>query len=500
MNVPGSGDTRHLLPATRWPHPLVVILLLAAALRLPLAFWPNFLHPDEIFQYVEPAWRMLGHDSTVSWEWRYGMRGWLLPTIMAGPVAIGDWIAPGGMSAYVLPRLLVAIASLSIVMSAWAFGARVSRTHAVLAGLVAAIWFELVYFAPHTLSEPLATAAILPAAVLLSRDAPSWRALVGGGALLALAFLFRFQYAPAIAVLILGTCWRDWRRIMPLVLGGAAILAVGGGVDAMQGAMPFGWLIANVEQNLLQDRAAEFGIAPASIYLGWLWATWSIAEVPLLFAICRGYRHAPVLLWVAVANVAFHSFIAHKEPRFVFLSTAMFIIIAALGSVDLISLWSRPAWRRLTGGLVAAGWIGTSVALGATEGWSLLWMNGVGAAKLASELKADPQMCGLALYDVFFTQLPGRERLVGRKPLFAFYSADPFAGTEMTSVARIASTSFNRILAYRSAANDLPAGFTARDCAAVTGAQVCIFGREGTCGYGGAALFTLNDVLKRIDL
>jgi phosphatidylinositol glycan class B len=385
-------------------------------------------------------------------------------------------------------------------MSAWAFGTRVSRTHAVLAGLVAAIWFELVYFAPHTLSEPLATAVILPAAVLLSRDAPSWRGLIGGGALLALAFLFRFQYAPAIAVLILGTCWRDWRRMKPLALGGAAILAVGGAVDAMQGAMPFGWLIANVEQNLLQHRAAEFGIAPASTYVSWLWQTWSIAGVPLLFAIFRGYRHAPALLWVAFADITFHSFIAHKEPRFVFLSMTLFIIIAALGSADLISLWSRPAWRRLTGGLIAAGWIGTSAALGATGGWSVLWMNGIGAAKLASELKADPQMCGLALYDVFFTDLPGRDRLVGSKPLFAFYSVDPLAGAELTSVARIASTAFNRILAYRSAEKDLPASFTARDCAAVDGVQVCIFGRDGECGYGAAALFTLNDVLKRIDL
>jgi len=70
----------------------------------------------------------------------------------------------------------------------------------------------------------------------------------------------------------------------------------------------------------------------------------------------------------------------------------------------------------------------------------------------------------------------------------------------LTSVARIASTAFNRILAYRSAEGDLPAGFTARDCDAVGGAQVCIFGRDGTCGYGAAALFTLNDVLKRLDL
>src|SRR5579864_8940260 len=112
MNHPHAAaapcDARPAPPAARSLHPLVAILILAAALRLPLAFWPNFHHPDEIFQYLEPAWRMLGHDSVVSWEWRAGMRGWLLPTLMAGPVAIGDWIVPGGAGAFILPRLLAA--------------------------------------------------------------------------------------------------------------------------------------------------------------------------------------------------------------------------------------------------------------------------------------------------------------------------------------------------------------------------------------------------------
>jgi hypothetical protein len=128
------------------------LLLLGAAIRLPLAFWPNVLHPDEIFQSLEPAWRMLGHDGIIPWEWRYGMRGWLLPTAMAGPVALGDWIAPGGTGAFVMPRLVAALVSLSIVGVAWSFGARVSRTHAITGALVAAIWFEFVCFAPHTLS------------------------------------------------------------------------------------------------------------------------------------------------------------------------------------------------------------------------------------------------------------------------------------------------------------------------------------------------------------
>src|SRR3954464_3796643 len=138
-------------------HPLFAVILVAIAVRLPIAFWPNINHPDEIFQYLEPAWRMLGHDTIVTWEWRDGIRGWFLPTLFVGPVALGDWLAPGGRGAFMASRLVVAFASLSIVISAWCFGARISRTHAIVAALATAVWFELVYFAPHTLGEPLAT-------------------------------------------------------------------------------------------------------------------------------------------------------------------------------------------------------------------------------------------------------------------------------------------------------------------------------------------------------
>src|SRR5207253_6197809 len=104
--------------------------------------------------------------------------------------------------------------------SAWSFGARISQTHAVVAAFVAAIWFEFVSFAPHTLSEPLATAIILPAALLLTQVSLSQRHLAIAGALLALAFVFRFQYAPAITVLVLGVCWSHWRNLIPLAIGG----------------------------------------------------------------------------------------------------------------------------------------------------------------------------------------------------------------------------------------------------------------------------------------
>jgi GPI mannosyltransferase 3 len=496
----GRSHANGLTSAVSRLHPLIAILLLAAAVRLPLAFWPNFHHPDEIFQYLEPAWRMLGHDSIVSWEWRYGMRGWLLPTVLAGPVAIGDWLVPGGMGAFVLPRLIAATASLSIVVSAWAFGARVSRTHAIVAGFVAAIWFELVYFAPHTLGEPLATATLLPAALLLTRATPSPRDLIGGGALLALTILFRFQYAPAVATLAVGACWRHWARIVPVTIGGVAALAVSAIVDAAHGAVPFAWLIVNVQQNLLYERAAEFSVTPVTTYINSFWYMWSIAIVPLLFAIARGWRHAPVLAWAACVNIGFHSLIGHKEYRFIFLSVTLLVIIAALGSVDWIAtLRSRPTWRRCAIAMIAGGWVCVSMALAMRGLMPDYWMRGIGAAKLTAQLRADPQMCGLALYDTPFFQLPGRDRLAGHAPLFALFSTDPLAAGRLAAITPNAAAAFNRILAPHAMQKQLPADFTPHGCESVGGHEVCIFARDGVCDADAASSFEINEVLTRAD-
>src|SRR6516225_7027994 len=468
-------------------HPLAALVLLAVAVPLLLAFWPNVNHPDEIFQYLEPAWRMLGHDGIVTWEWRDGIRSSFLPTMFVGSVILGDWLAPGGAGAFIVPRLVVALASLSIVISAWFFGARVSRTHAIIAALVAAIWFEVVYFAPHTLSEPLATALIVPAALLLT-DSPSQKRLVIGGGLLALAFVWRFQYAPAMSVFALGACWRQWRKAIPLVGGGLVVLLLAALVDAAHGFVPFEWLILNIEQNLLHDRASEFGVAPAIAYLHLLSIIWSGAAMLLLVA--------------AVVNVAFHSTIEHKEYRFIFLSVALLIIAAALGSADWGQMMrEKPACRPWALPVVAGGWLLISLGLAeATKPMQDNWMRGTGTARLAAELRADSELCGLALYITDFQYLPGRERLVGGSPLYVLHPKDPVAKGRLPVLAKKHEPAFNRVVAPPDSASDLPADFSRRSCASMGDKGVaCIFARGGGCDAAAAGPFVINDVLVRLN-
>ncbi len=496
-----SGDPAvNVTTSTGRLHPLVVVLLLALALRLPLVFWPNVTHPDEIFQYLEPAWRRLGHDGIVTWEWRDGIRSWFLPTLFEGPIALGDWLAPGGAGAFIVSRLAVALASLSIVVSAWFFGARISRTHAILAAFVAAIWFEIVYFAPHTLSEPLATALILPAALLLT-GAPSRRHLAIGGGLLALAFVWRFQYAPALAVFALAPCWRQWRNALPLAAGALVVLLLAAMVDVAHGAMPFEWLVLNIRQNLMYDRASEFGVSSTVVYLGLQSVIWSGATLLLLCALWRGWRHAPLLIVAAAVNVAFHSAIAHKEYRFIFLSIALLIIAAALGSADWVEMLREKRERRWALPLVAGSWAFVSLGLAdATRPMQENWARGTGMARLATELRHDGELCGAALYITSYHLLPGRERLVGASPLYAFYPKDPLAKGRLPALAKQHEGAFNRILAPPEAASELPADFSQGRCASMDKDGVaCIFARRGGCDASAAGDFAINDVLVRLN-
>ena len=68
---------RHLagLRAVRHGWWVLAILLLAFALRLGLAVLvPSIARPDEVFQNLEPAHRLLTGWGVVTWEWQDGIR------------------------------------------------------------------------------------------------------------------------------------------------------------------------------------------------------------------------------------------------------------------------------------------------------------------------------------------------------------------------------------------------------------------------------------------
>ena len=90
-------------------------------------------HPDEVLQYLEPAYRLLTGDGIVTWEYRYGMRSWLLPWLLAGPMALGRAIGGDALAGIVAARLAGAVIELIPVIGAWHLGRRLSPAHGIVA-------------------------------------------------------------------------------------------------------------------------------------------------------------------------------------------------------------------------------------------------------------------------------------------------------------------------------------------------------------------------------
>lgn len=280
-------------------RPLAWLMLLGAMLRVWAALTPGFHHPDAIYQYLEPAHRLLTGEGVITWEWRTGIRSWMLPALLAIPLGIGEAIYPNGLLPMILPRFATAAASLGIIWAAWDIGRRHSATTGVLAGIVAATWFEIVFFAAETLAEPIAVTAFLPAAALLTARHAGPRRIAAAGALFAFAALARPHYAPAAAVLVLVE-WRrdlfDGKRWAMLLAGALAVAAASAIVDAARGLVPFAWILGNFEQNIVHNVSARYGTFPALAYVAWFMEVWSWWMVPAVIGILYGWRQAPGLL------------------------------------------------------------------------------------------------------------------------------------------------------------------------------------------------------------
>ncbi len=246
----------------------IALVVLAGLVARALAFAPfDISHADEIMQYLEQGKRLATGHGIVPWEYRYGARNELIPQLLAVPFWLGAKLAPGTLGGMLSARWLFLGLTLLALPAAWKLGGLTSRTHALAALFVAAVWYENVLFSTLLLSEVLGAALIAMAAALLLADAPSRAALRWAGLLLGLGVLVRLQYAPFAAVLVLARLRTDWRMWGQVLLGGLGALAIGVVSDLIAGQVPLRWIWVNLSYNMGQGRAARFGASGPLEYL-----------------------------------------------------------------------------------------------------------------------------------------------------------------------------------------------------------------------------------------
>ena len=492
----GMGEqSRQLGNARLWFWGL---LALAVALRIA-AFNPYAAHhADETIQYLEQAHRIVFGYGVVPWEFRYFIRSWLIPLLLVPPMALGEAINPGGTLYLILPRAMVMLINLSPVVAAWFIGARQSRQHAIVAMAVMAVWVESVYFSVHILSESLATSLFLAAAALLHSKA-SMRALVAAGFLMGLAGLMRFQFAPAIALYAAMIAGRDARLWKGLLAGGLPVIALGAAIDVAMGLTPYEWILTNYRMNIGEGRMREIGGISHVHYWDAVVHYWKWAGLVIPIFVALAWKRQRALIVMAIANIAVHQLIGHKEYRYLWLSMQTLLLVAALGSVNALRLIIGGKGLRDPGGLkptmwLLGGWGAASLLLASTPTYRLDWRDSGDPARLAARAMKDASVCGLGLPRREYTQF-GYALLHRPKPTFLI----PDEGPVTLANPGKAAQGFNAVLAW--ADRPQPTGFPIKaGCFGGPRDRICLYRRPGGCSLDAIGRHYLyQETLLRFD-
>ncbi len=307
------------------------------------------LHPDEVYQSLEPAFFRVHGYGVLAWEWHAGLRNWAVPLALAsllraaGALGLSDpWTLRGLIG---LPLALLQAAAL---LAAFRLGSRQSRlagwTTLLALGLLPMAWA----YAGRTLSEPLSVAVLVLAADALDCPTARARSALWGGVALGLSVVARYGSAPAVlgALAWLAAC-RRWRALLLTVAGGAAVALVLGALDAWSWGRPFHSLLAWTRFNVFSDAAANaFGGEPPRFYVflllgfvpAWVW--------PVLgFGLVRpapGRSRVGVALAMALAALGALLATPHKEERFLYPVVVLLVLEAAPTLGRLLETLRRP--------------------------------------------------------------------------------------------------------------------------------------------------------------
>ncbi len=342
---------------TPWRDVTLVALVASvdAVLRL------GRLHPDEVFQHLEPAMLKAYGAGITAWEWQVGLRNWAIPGLFAGLLKLGDAIGLHDVQArralLELPQLLLHAGMLGAVwrLANRRVGPRAAWWSVVLVGFSA----PLVWFAGRTLGESLSTAFLVWGLERLdARSAPfdsaqgERTAAFLGGVLLGGAEVARYGSAAVIvpALLVLAA-QRRWKDLGLATAGGALVALLLGLLDkltwgATLASPRFGgfWhsLLEYLDFNVLSGRAAQqFGAEPWWFYAG------SLFVAPFaVVGLARWWKDASARSWLLVAPALAYlvaiSATPHKEPRFAYPA----VVLLVVAGTPAFAAWALVVFQR----------------------------------------------------------------------------------------------------------------------------------------------------------
>ena len=334
-------------------------------IRVTIALVSEQVHQaDEIFQYLEQAHRLVFGYGYIPWEYRFGIRSWILPGALSPLLQLFKFLQIDDPNLYIPGiKIFFCFASISLIYSAYIIGKNlVSEQAGRIASILTCVWYELIYFSSKPTPEVLATYLLMIVlAIATTRTSPRNPLLFGF--ICAFSGLLRLQYLPAIAIITIFGCLGYKKREI-LKIGGSIFLTVivAGYVDYLTWGSFFASYSNSYLFNAVYKVSSLFGKQPPLYLLGTL-AICSVGIFPIVACLSLKKVRQVWLLWLIAASIIVsHSLILHKEHRFVFAAIPIFLILAAVVISDAISQYlSRSSVNQVLTWLLSFFIITTSV-------------------------------------------------------------------------------------------------------------------------------------------
>jgi len=459
---------------------IVYILGTALLVRLAAIFsFQNLHHPDEIFQVYEQAHRLAFGYGIKTWEFEDGIRSLVIPYLLSKLFLAASLLSSQPLAYLFATQLILSVLSIVTVAFVYRMGCRLSHLHGIFAGIVSATWFEIVYFSYRPLTEAIASDFLLIALSLSSYiERLSQRRLLLVGFCATTALMIRVHLFLCILFLAVSIAqYRFRERWLPMVLGGVPVLLVFGGADYLVWGSPFHSFYRAFWVNVVESKASTYGVEPVYWYIQTLYDFWAGAFPLIVSLIAIRGRKSLIWIGVALSIIATHSFIPHKEYRFIYPASAILLIVAALGLADVIRKLQEKMGEGGTRFLTICGvafWVLISLSLAFAPGFSDNWFRSRQLLESALWLYGQPGLCGLLIYDDGWSSTGGYTYLHRNIPMYnpLFFRE---AATRNTAA-------FNYIILKRSSIGDFQPNFSEARCLG-RGApdDVCVVWRQGLC-------------------
>lgn len=334
-------------------RPLLYPVVAGLVARLVAAWCAlGFFARDDYFHVLEPALRWLA-DPHFDWDRSdvpgAGIRSHLFPRVvwLILKTTSGFGITDPETSLSVVYSV-VGLFSLAIVPGTYVLARRLlSERGTLLATWLASLHFAMPYVGTRLLIEALAMVPIVWSFYFLTF--PSVRALFTAGVFLGLGCWFRYQViavAPGIVVAMVighgknGAIGKTIKLVVAVAMGGIVAIVAQGLFDLWTTGQFLGPLFKNVAVNA--NPPAELSRSSPITYLGlWLLLTAPPATVLVLPGMWNAGKRLILLSAPFASFVLVHSFVPHKEDRFMLPVLPLFLVLLAAVPEELATSSSK---------------------------------------------------------------------------------------------------------------------------------------------------------------